>query len=360
MLEKILLDSLFDDSFKKKIEFVSSSCLRSNSEKNKCQRCFDICPEQAITLEAKGVSIDSFLCTGCNFCISSCYSRSLASQKRPYLATVNAIVDGKTLKFGCMKTKDEGFINFGCLRAMDLRFLMALVFSNLEKEMVFDFSNCQVCQYGKLFSDLPTIIEGLKKEYKFKALKIIDREKLQEQTERDLSRRDFLKGIFKKTEEVTKSSILEGSRTLGLELETEEDIDVFIKILLKRGLENKSSFAFASDYIYRLEVDSSCTLCKECVIYCPSKALTLKRDKESEFLRVDLDLCTFCGRCFEKCKAKAIKKAELIALGSFELYKKKRFFCKSCKTSSTNLDENGLCPTCILRRKNRPRSIKRG
>lgn len=141
-------------------------------------------------------------------------------------------------------------------------------------------------------------------------------------------------------------------------MDSDEEIDEIIKVLIKHGIKNNRSTEFIKEHIYELNVNDKCTFCYECVSYCPNKALTIENSVDSQNLVVDMNLCTFCNRCIEKCKENAISKKTYIDREKKIIFKKEKSRCKNCKTLTVELNQDGLCSTCEIRSKNRKRIKK--
>lgn len=360
MLEKILLQGLLDQTFKKKIDINNTRCLRVSHEKDKCQKCFDSCLEKAISLREDTVYIDPLVCTGCNHCVSTCYSRDLQASNRPYLALINKALDDRlqTFSLGCMETKDQADVNFGCLRTIDPRFLCAIFAADLKADIKIGQTPCQTCTYKDLGLDIKSLIAELKDVSKTEKLKI-SLGSLEKKEATDLSRRDLFKNIFKTTEDLAKSSVRQTTKDFGLDLETEENVDTLIKILLKKALKDGVDLSIFMPYIYSLEGSTACIFCRRCENLCPTGAIKVETYKDRDVLVLNQSICNFCGRCLEKCPRNALRKSSLKDFEEKILNKKEKSLCKSCKVATSDLDEEGLCPTCALRRKNRRRKINR-
>lgn len=357
MIEKFILDALLDDTFKSKIDRISRNCLRSTSERHKCTKCIEICPEKAIEEVRNGVIVDPILCGGCNLCVSQCYSRTFTGAKKPYINSLNRIVEGKSSNWRCKKTAEKDDVNFGCLRTIDPRYLYALGFADLEHEVSLDLSKCEGCEYENLGLDISSLIEYIKERgnlenFKFKLGEV----ETEEKEEVSMSRRDFLGSIFKDSQDMTKSALKSTTKSLGLDLEAEENIDALIKILLKRGLSKERNADWMEEYIFDLSVDDSCTFCYECVSYCPTKALKIDNKKDEMILTVDSELCNFCNRCMEKCRYNSISKEKFTEMKKSTLLNREKTKCRGCLMATPSLNEEGYCITCEIRNKNRKKN----
>jgi ferredoxin len=346
MIGDLLFETFLGDSFSEKIEYSKEKCLRETSERNKCEKCAKICPEEAITLEKRCISISQFDCTGCNLCVSNCYSGALKSTKKPYLEIMNDIVDKKAVDLTCKKRKIKDCINVGCIRTMDFRFLYALMFSNLPFVINVDLSSCETCEYGKIKSDID-ILKNADFGGRFSG-KIIDT--VHVETEELMSRREFFESIFSDSKEFSKAQIREVSKKYGFEFDESEDVDKLVKVLLKRGLKENSDTEFMKEYIFTPAVDRNCDFCNECVSACPKKALEIKSDKNISVLMFSPEKCNFCGRCIERCRKNSISKSNFKDFKKEVLFLKKVKQCKICKTYTTELNEEGLCKTCEKRK----------
>ena len=355
MIEKIILDALFDDTFKRKIESVSRNCMRSTSERHKCIKCIEICPDKAISETRNGVVVESILCGGCNLCVSECYSRTFSAAKKPYLNSLNKIVDSKSSKWGCKKTATGDDINFGCLRTIDPRYLFSLGFADLPHGIELDFSKCDGCEYEDIGLDMEELIGYIKECGELENLHF-EKGKVVAEEEKIVSRRDFFNSIFKDSKDITKSALKETTKNLGLDLDSDENLDALIKILLKKGLSRNEDTSWMKEYIFDLKVDESCTFCYECVSYCPTKALKIENKKDEMNLIVDMELCNFCGRCMEKCRYNSISKIKFTEMKQSILLNREKTKCKGCKIATPSLNEEGYCITCEIRNKNRKKN----
>lgn len=353
MLEKLIFKNVFDDTFKRKIENNHEACLRRRSERNKCERCFEVCSEDAIELTRGGVKIDPILCTGCNECVSSCYTRALQSEKRPYLKSVNLFLDSNVSNWGCIKTKDTCDVNFGCLRTIDEKFLISLAYSDIEQEIYMDFSKCETCQYKNIGKDKKELLEYITIHSGCKNFKFINGHKDKKQEIEGYSRREFFKSIIDSTKDYSKETIRETYKSIGLDFENKEDVDNLISILIKKGNSYEKPNVWIREYIFDISCNENCTMCHECVTYCPTGALKIENSVDSQKLVVDMAKCTFCNRCIEKCRFQALSKETYKGKEKKVIYKKTKERCGSCRVLSAELNSDGICPTCEKRRNNR-------
>lgn len=351
MIEKILMGLVLDDNLKAKLQKDMDRCLRKSNDKTKCNLCVEICPEQAIEERDEGVKVDDILCTGCNLCVSVCYSRVFRPENTPYLISLNELLDKDTSIWYCRENKKEEGVNFGCLKTVDPRFLEALIFSGLNKKVLLDLTHCKDCQYKDLAWPNDRFFEIRDSDFSFGEYEEKKPEVADEKV--DLSRRDFFRSFSKYGESVKKTTLKETTRSLGLDLTSEEDMDALIKILLRRGLRNEETIPISKEYIYSLRSNSKCTLCRECTYYCPNNSISYYKNATSSGLKFDPETCNFCGRCIDKCPENALYKDEFRGLDSYVMKSFSVSRCKGCRVKTSHLNEDGYCMTCAIRRKNR-------
>lgn len=352
MLKNLVLNKFTGNVFKKKVKNDPRKCIRNNNEKDKCIKCIDTCPEEAISTTEDGVYVDPILCTGCNLCVSICYSRNFSSDKMPYLKLSQALTQEACVTLTCIKDPRSDAINMGCLRALDERYIGAYMASGLEGQIELNLSKCEGCPYKDL-SDLK-FFEDLNDKYPdSKAGLAISKEDLEEEAS---SRREFLASLAKGlggVKEATIKDLVEGLESFGLAKTEIENVDIFINLFLQRAMDNEIDLGPLKDTIYQVKVNQACTMCLECINACPKSCLSYSQDDSNISLWIDLEACNFCGRCIEKCSFGAIEKSDLKNLGKVQIHNKVKYKCKACKIRTSELDENQLCPACSIRHNKR-------
>lgn len=349
MINKLLLNMFTGDVFVEKVKNNSRKCIRNKNEKDKCTRCVDMCPEEAISTSKDCVHIDPILCTACNLCVSACYSRNFSSDKFPYLKATNSILEKDSTVLSCMKTSKQDSINFGCLRTIDKRYLYAYNYSDIDHNLKLDLSKCQGCQYEDI-SDM-SYIEDLDREYEDSKSKIII---INEESDYiPESRRDFLNRLGKGLDSVKETTVKEALASLeklGLAKTDVEDVDIFIKLFVNKALNKSISLDKAKDIIYELSIGPTCTLCRKCINSCPKGALSINTTDDYEEIILDQKLCNYCDRCIEVCEFDSISKTPINNMDKKQVFKKHYRTCKACKIKATELRDNGLCNTCHIRK----------
>lgn len=345
MFDSILASLLLGDSFKEKIRVHPGFCLRSTKEKDQCLACVEACPAEAIFALDDGVELEPIICTGCNLCVSLCYSRNFTSEKFPYLKLSHSIFENNQTIISCMKNP-KGQPNFGCIRTMDKSFLSAFIASGLDHKIILDLSLCQDCEYVDL-DDL-SFIGQLSLAYDKEPSKIeISSQK------RQRSRRDFLLDLAASAKDLGSQGLDEFNQVLevlGLSQEKLENIDFLVHVFIKSALDKKTNLQPIKEWVYQPLIGEKCSMCLGCIHSCPSSALSHKRSRDYETIVIDPHKCNYCGRCIEKCPQGAICKGVLENLECKEIFRKNLAKCKACLIKSTEIDQEGYCKTCSKRK----------
>lgn len=349
MLTNTLLNLLTKDTFKEKIKSDQGTCLRSLSYKDPCSLCIDQCPSQAIFPLYDGVEIEPVICSGCNLCVSICYTRHFTTRDLSYLKLTASILENKSTSLACIQNHKPGQDHVGCLRAMDKRYLVSYLLSDIDHTIIMDISTCQDCDMCDL-DDL-SYIQEIQEAHPGLSSKIILQGTREDQIQ---SRRDFLTSMARLGTSIGASSLEEMQevlQTLGLQDQASENIDLYTRIFIDHSLDSDIDLSQAYTYIYQVAISkTACTMCKECIHACPNGALIYDKTDRSETISLDQGLCTYCGRCIDTCPESALTKAPLVDLTTKTLVERSLHQCKGCKAITSNLDADGYCSPCAKRR----------
>lgn len=349
MINELLFGKLVKSTFGDKILFYDEKCIRSTGLKDKCQKCFDICPEAAIDVEKKSININNLLCSGCGKCVSVCPTSALNSVKNPYSAAFLRLSSDELTSstWGCMKSTGKIDINFGCLRFVDKVYLEILKASQYTHMIKVDFSNCNGCIYNdnKEFAEI----------FGGEEVHSVRFEEMTNLNTNALNRREFLKGLMDKGNEYKDSTISDINASINEIIGKEnynEDIDEVNRVILG-NLSIESINNIDVEKIFNLKFNNNCTFCKKCISYCPNDAIKTIKVENNEFIVYNVKKCNFCGICLERCEYKAIEKTKYTPSYEVKLVSKEIKKCVGCYNMTTDIDESGLCPTCRIREGNR-------
>lgn len=348
MLNKWILSIFLQDPFQDKVQVEEGRCLRRQPLKNKCEKCYEQCPEHAITRTDTSIAIDALSCTGCGVCVSSCYSLAIGLEEDPYKKAVQSIEQNESLSWACMKSTENADINWGCIRAIDSRFLIAL---GLQKEIApiqMDLTECHQCAYRELGVPLEKVCADLN-HYNGRVFHFV-----YSHAKKEISRRDFFRGIGIGGKELKESASKQVKKSLGTTSTEITKIDTLTDQLLSKISTNEIPSEMIMKYIYNVEITTDCTFCYRCVKACPYNALSIKRDLDEISIQIDPKKCTFCNLCVDICPEKACKKVNYDSdKNPKTLILRKTARCKDCRIQVPILSEDGRCPSCEIREKNR-------
>lgn len=85
-------------------DYTKARCLAVTQSPAACHACRDVCPHDAIKVQARGVTIDESDCTGCGLCVHACPSGALAPKVRvaPGASIACSKVAGSAQKVPCL------------------------------------------------------------------------------------------------------------------------------------------------------------------------------------------------------------------------------------------------------------------
>lgn len=346
MINELILGKIVEKTIGEKVTYFNSNCLRNSNFKDKCQKCFDICPEAAIEIHNKSINIENIACSGCGKCISECPTGCLSFTNNSYTKAYLRIKEADQSKWGCIKSDSKIDVNMGCLKMVDEVFLNALCAQESYHRVNLDLSKCNGCEYA----DIPFNYDyfNITSEY-------ISFESGEKEEVKDLSRRDFLRGVLDRGSEYKDIAISDLNKSIE-EIVGKESYAENVDEISKKLLENHNSLQFEelnTDIIFNLKFNENCVFCKRCIEYCPFGAIYMTKTDEYEYLKYDTEKCNFCTLCIDKCKYNAIDKANYRTIGQIELASKRIGKCKACNLLTTSIGLDGLCETCSIRENNR-------
>ena len=322
--------------------YDGASCVRNDYYHQGCQICVDICPQEAFSIIRHKLRLDTATCNSCAGCIGSCPSEALSLKgfdANAFVASKNAMT-----KLSC---KDESV----CLGIFSAQHLCAISL-NQEETLHCDLSHCGECS----INSTKTVYRAIKENI-HQANTLLERSKKNpihviENAEIEPAKRR----LFRKALEGFKEGV---SDSAYQEINTQQHK---AKLPHKYALLNASIKANIESFevthfdekialFTQKSIDfKRCTLCKDCVEFCPTEALFLTSDKQGIFFKESH--CIGCGICDDICKSDAIStksgfdlmniatnRAE--ALVHYEMVR-----CNECKTPYPYKGGNPICQRC--------------
>lgn len=326
--------------------YDGAMCVRNDYYYQECQICLDICPLDAFSIVRHKLTLDTLTCNSCAGCVGSCPSEALTLKGFDVNAFILQHQEGLLKPLSC---KEESV----CLGIFSKEHLSVLALRQKEP-LVCDLSHCEGCS----INTQNTLLEAIKKSiYEantfLNVIKqptiVIDDNVTQEPEKRRLFRKAF-EGFKGKLEEKTSANNVLSvakeksklpAKYLLLNETIKERIDSF----------ERSSFRESISLFTQKKIDfNRCTLCKDCVEFCPTDALFLTSDKQGIFFRHAH--CIGCGICDDICKSDAISTKEGFDLLSIATNRAEALVyyelvrCNECKTPYAYKGGEPICDRC--------------
>ena len=327
-------------------KFDYLKCLRSEFAKNECRICIDLCPEGAMVFDRGKLTLDIDTCTACSACIGSCPTEALMSEI--FDPNHFSLVFSKELEtlISCKK-------NLPCIASLSSQHLISIALRK-SGEVVCDLSHCFECSINKDNRIYKTIISMIDEANNF--LKIYGSKK-EIKIETKLQNLEIgRRGLFKKLIDVAKEINEETSMTELMN--SSEEKQPLKRILLKNALKLQSkNFPENTELDAKLSFvknknidDKTCTNCQECVMFCPTDALSPLWDNTG--ILFQMGKCISCSICDDICQPGSIKSNNRFDLLEFAFDKTKLLvkhrleICKECKVAFPYQEGEKICIRC--------------
>ncbi len=323
-------------------------CLRNDYADNECNICINLCPEKAISVKRKKISIDSTACTLCHGCIGICPTEAIESTKfEPNFFIAKEIsleqnelkqkLLSQTLTLSC---KEMGV----CLSVFDESHLITLGLKST-RQIEMDISPCEDCELNKHNKLKMAIDTAIKASQEF--LSEFAAKNISVKTTKSHDRRSFLKAIFKKTVATVEEASEEPDRPkTKLSLKR-----ILLKNTIKDAIDDKNRFV-QGNYKFSISktINKACTNCKSCVEFCPTNALFYSSDFSKIYFQSGK--CVDCNICNDICAPKAFvdgfeKDMSMFAFDKASLAIEHDLkVCTSCKMAFASKNGEEICSNC--------------
>ncbi|MBU1990087.1 4Fe-4S binding protein [bacterium] len=344
-----------DLTFVQKSELFSYSgtnCIRNDYYHNACQKCVDICPENALNIVRNKLVLFSNECIECAGCIGSCPTEALSIKSFDPNAYTASFKENKEKLLSCKKTTT-------CLGAFDAHHYITMGLNSPEMPLC-DMAHCEGCAVNKDSKIESFIRSEIQKANDFLLECGIENRinTIEEKPEDENSRRTIFKAAFSKVKDAAKekdtSSVSmtiahqRNPNTNGLPLK-----HLHLKQALKANLSKLTKTRHETNFgiFAKKEISfTDCTNCGDCIQFCPTGALLNTSDKQG--INFNVGDCIACGICDHICKTDAIKTADGIDLVNVaydrgeQLVHYEMVMCHECRCPYPYRGGDPICDRC--------------
>ncbi len=330
-------------------KFDYLKCLRSDFAKNECMFCIELCPENAMVFDRGKLTLDANRCTGCTACIGSCPTEALISETFDPNRFILEFSKSAKQKISCKE-------DVPCLAALSSEHLASAVIRK-NRDIACDMAHCEGCHInrdGLVLRSIEAKIDearnflgscGMKKGIE-KIFKVSD-------NTGNTERRNILKkmtGVVKNLESGESLSEMMSYRAEKVPLKR-----VLLKNSLKLAVENFPENIETENghffFVINKKIDKqSCTNCQECVVFCPTEALSVLHDGTGIIFQ--MGKCIACSICNDVCEPQAMESCSSLSMTEFafdrvQLLVKHEFeICEECNVAFLYTGGDKICGRC--------------
>jgi ferredoxin len=308
----------------------SGLCKRLRFSHSDCQRCVDICPENAITLDP-GPSIND-RCSSCGLCQTACPTevfqgeihtdQHLLSQITPFPGKDEPVVKERRLFVHCQQAEKQNETSFSipCLGSITENFILGVALSGANELALTKgaCSECRLKQGEQLLTNSIAAFDVLSKTMELQQFTLNLQEK-QKEEQATLSRRALFSSISGGQENRAESALSPKDEAIGTSSGRNPPQMTngtrpspkreFLRSILDKTPPNRSAVvAYEQSFPWgNVKIDEkNCVTCGICVNVCPTGAIYRKTKNEQLSHYFNASLCTNCRLCEEACPQKVI------------------------------------------------------
>ena len=339
-------------------------CVRARDKSADCDRCVQVCPTGAISLE-DGVHVDFDACIRCGLCLHTCPTGALTGTDNVHrlLYCASQLVDHENIEIACAQHPDPApgdpkadavITTTGCLAALGASAYLSLATQGVKQVRV-RLDACAQCPLALLQPQIEAtiqrasdLLEALDKPQTVAVAAPVQR-----------PRRRSVYSI--KNPPVTRRSFFQaigqGARDFLPPLEDVTERHRLVDALRRLAPKNPDQPVPGSDFV-SLAISDACNACTTCARICPTGALEFLRDDENFEITFSAAACVNCGLCLHFCDPKALTRNGAPTVGGLIdpepvlLHRGTLTRCIKCNTLFAGEADNGLCPVCAFRRDN--------
>lgn len=356
-----------------------SRCLHTLDRFSSCDRCYDVCPAEAI-LPGPPPTLNNEKCQSCLACLPTCPVGAYAGDDavRPLLQCT-ARLEGRQLELLCelhpsaengVSDEAVGIRIRGCLAGLGTGTYLALAGMGIP-HIAIHLEACKECPWQSLVPHIQTQIARAKRLLSVWELADVlepvtvpsdgKERPLWDAGNPPLTRRDLFRLAAMQGQMTIARAMsvdhLSGERQPGRDYQR---MAYAIQHLLGAS-QPISDISMGEAGFASLSVSGECTACSACARACPTTALTLEMDEDEShyWLKFTPANCIGCEVCVHVCVPQALvpqhaplfnqvfASKEALLLGEGALSR-----CERCNASFAARAGAHLCPTCDYRRRN--------
>jgi len=316
--------------------FDTLKCLRTDYYHNDCQKCLQICPQNAFFFDRSKLTVDLQQCTNCGVCLGVCPTEALSLE---FFDPNDYIVGlGQEVELSCKK-------DLPCLSVFDVQHFARILLQS--QSAACDFSHCEECSLNPEGKTLASIKERMREAEEF--VQALGIEKRFEEFSYEPDRRGFFKSIFKATKELTQD---ESTSELHTPLNRIPVKNTLLKNAIKQHYKELQNTTLPTTFSFlaNKRIEQSCNNCGECVQFCPTDALFSA--KEGTAIWFMAGKCIACGICNDVCEPKSIVNESEIDIVEWAFDRGKELIehhieiCTECKTPFSYKGGELICDRC--------------
>jgi ferredoxin len=313
------------------ISVSPGKCQRVRLRTSPCQRCVEICPDNAITLDTGPRISDA--CTECGLCVRACPTEVFESELYPdeyLLDRVTSLLDshegtgnGRKLSICCQRAErpSTGAVGVPCLGIVGENVLFGAALAGFE-EVILIRGSCERCHLKPAENLLRSSTRRARTLATGIGLGEVSLTTVVQEKERytPVGRREMFKGIANRVRTSARTVASEETTSVRERVPTEPGLNrddgaggspgrtLLRRLLCGRRWEGARPVAHDRDVPWaRIRVDEDrCTACGTCAAVCPTDAVHTAWDGESHILSFKPSACTNCSLCQDACAEEAI------------------------------------------------------
>lgn len=343
------LDALVDEwqALGRTPEVHAERCVHASVQVATCSACVEACPQNAWSLDAAGLNLDTAACDGCGLCASACPEAALSMPEAMGERQIPLREDpdnGLTAEIRCRAVSGADRGALPCAHALGVREVLGLYHYGVRCLDV-RHGDCDQCPRGTSPMRLDTVVSPLNRALSDRGHPNLVFRRVgpghasvghAERPSRRVSRRGFLRGAVAEAVTYTVQPLRLGAsgpdsppRSAGERLPRRSPGDRLPSVP-------------------RID-EARCIGCDACTRLCPHGALVREQASEGPAYGVYPEHCTGCGVCIDVCDAGAVTVDRWAIPGAAHVALEKHQ-CRACGAPyhlpSSQALNDWLCPIC--------------